>query len=134
MTESLVGSTNQLQDYLVELEGTAEELLAQKSEIIQLDKKRNDNRVGLRHLIKTKDKTSWLVMGNTFFRFETKEAKKILEEDQRALDQEINTVRKGMSKKMDKMRDLEGRPPLKGFNLKPLNNDEVKAIYQTIGK
>jgi len=126
--------TSKIEEYLIDLEGTAEELLTHKSEIVQLDRKRNENRVGLRHLMKTSDKNSWIVMGNTFFRFETKEAKKMLEDDQKTLDTEIDKLRRDMKKKMDKMRDLEGRPPLQGFNLTPLNHDEVKAIYQTIGK
>lgn len=78
--ENLNVPTNKIEEYLIDLEGTAEELLTQKSEIVQLDKKRNENRVGLRHLMKTTDKNSWIVMGNTFFRFETKEAKKMLED------------------------------------------------------
>lgn len=53
--------------------------------------------------------------------------------DQKKLDSEIDNLRKGMKKKMDKMRELENRPALKGFNLQPLSADELKAIGQSIG-
>lgn len=51
-------STKNIVAYLTELEGTAEELLTNKSEIVQLDKRRNDNRVGIRHLMKSEDHKS----------------------------------------------------------------------------
>lgn len=54
--------------------------------------------------------------------------------DQDKLDKEINELRDNLKKKMDKIKDLEGKPALKGFNLKPLNRDEMSAIYKTIGK
>lgn len=54
--------------------------------------------------------------------------------DQDRLDKEINTLRDNLKKKMDRIKDLEGKPALKGFDLKPLNRDEMSAIYKTIGK
>jgi len=128
-----LGSTEDIVDYLKELEGTAEELLTNKSEIVQLDKQRNDNRMGIRHLIKTDEPKSWLVMGETFFRINTPDAKKMLDEDQKKLDTEIANLRQDMKKKMDKMRTLENLPALKGFYLKPLSTEELEIIRHTIG-
>lgn len=54
--------------------------------------------------------------------------------DQDKLDKEINDLRDNLKKKMDVIKDLEGKPALKGFDLKPLNRDEISVIYQTIGK
>jgi hypothetical protein len=53
--------------------------------------------------------------------------------DQTKLDKAINDLRDNLKKKMDRIRDIEGKPALKGFNLKPLNSDEFKAISQTFG-
>ena len=50
-----------------------------KRTVIDLDRRRNDNRVCLRQLDKTKPKNTWIVMGNTFFRLETSEAKNIIQ-------------------------------------------------------
>jgi len=39
-----------------------------------------------------------------------------------------------MKVNVEKLRDLEGKPPLKGFNLKPLAQDELQAVYETLKK
>ena len=44
------------------------------------------------------------------------------------LEDEINKVRKGLKPKLSKLRDVEHKEDLKGFNLTPLSRDEFKAI------
>jgi len=66
--------------YLKELEDNAEQVLNKRSEMVELDRMRNSNRVAIRQLMKTKDDKTWLAMGNTLFRFNTGDAKKFLEE------------------------------------------------------
>jgi len=112
---------------LTDLEKTAEELMTDKRTVIDLDRRRNDNRVALRQLGKSKENKSWLVMGNTFFRLETSEAKSVIEKDQKETDDQINKLRNGMKEKMEKIYDIEGKSMVKGFDLQPLNA-EVKAM------
>ncbi|CAG7818471.1 unnamed protein product [Allacma fusca] len=101
--------------------------MTDKRTVIDLDRRRNDNRVALRQLGKSKENKSWLVMGNTFFRLETSEAKSVIEKDQKETDDQINKLRNGMKEKMEKIYDIEGKSMVKGFDLQPLNA-EVKAM------
>ncbi len=48
--------------------------------------------------------------------------------DQTKLDTEINKLRDNLKKKVDKVRDIEEKPALKGFNLTPLNSEEMRDI------
>ncbi len=50
------------------------------------------------------------------------------------VEKTIVETRKDMKLKVNKLRDVEGKPPLKGFNLKPLDQDELKVIYETMRK
>jgi len=54
--------------------------------------------------------------------------------DQTKLDDAINDLRDNLKKKVDKIRDIEEKPALKGFNLKPLNTAELRAIGQSFGQ
>jgi len=105
--------------------------LTDRQTIIDLDRTRNGNREALRHLKKQEQKKSWIVMGSTFFKLETDSVETILNEDQERLDKEINGLRDNLKKKMDRIKDLEGRPALKGFDLKPLSREEISAMTIT---
>jgi len=50
------------------------------------------------------------------------------------VEKKIDETHKDMKVKVNKLRDIEGKPPLKGFNLKPLDQDELKVIYETMRK
>ncbi|OWK03448.1 hypothetical protein Celaphus_00007860 [Cervus elaphus hippelaphus] len=91
--------------YLVEVEELAEEVLADKRQIVDLDTKRNRNREGLRALQKDLSLT-----------------------DQEHLDKEIERLRKQLKVKVNRLFEAQGKPELKGFNLTPLNQDELKAL------
>jgi len=119
---------------LADLEEAAEDILTDRQTIIDLDRTRNGNREALRHLRKQEEKKSWIIMGSTFFKLDTESVETILNKDQEKLDKEINDLRDNLKKKMDRIKDLEGRPALKGFDLKPLNRDEMSAIYRNITK
>jgi len=120
-------TTDRVIKTLENLERTAEEIIIDKRTVIDLDRRRNDNRVCLRQLNKSNPKNTWMVMGNTFFRLETSEAKQIIQKDQEETDKKINELRNGMKFKMEKIYDLEGKQALRGFDLKPLNA-EIKAM------
>ncbi|XP_039590912.1 p53 and DNA damage-regulated protein 1 isoform X2 [Polypterus senegalus] len=90
--------------FLAEVEEVAEEVLADKQQMIDLDKKRNRNREALR------------VLQNDG------------ESNQQQLDQEINTLQNQLKSKVNHLNDLQGKPELKGFNLVPLTKDEMQAV------
>ncbi|KAF3824764.1 hypothetical protein GH733_010098 [Mirounga leonina] len=73
--------------------------------IVDLDTKRNQNREGLRAL-----------------------QKDLSLSDQDYLDKEIEKLRKRLKVKVNRLFEAQGKPELKGFNLNPLNQDELKAL------
>ncbi|CAL1530176.1 unnamed protein product [Lymnaea stagnalis] len=125
----LTEGTNQLLDYIIQIEGVAEEILADRREIIDLDRQRNKTREAIRALQKDKsaDKT-WLCAGKMFLKIEKTKAINMLSKDFDELEKEINNVRSALKPKVSKLRDLEKKEDLKGFNLSPLSATELKSV------
>ena len=70
--------------HLREIEEAAEEVLSDKQEIVDLDRKRCQNREALRALshLNTSEQTEkkcWLAMGNCFFQLPQDKAKNLLQ-------------------------------------------------------
>ncbi|XP_073092854.1 p53 and DNA damage-regulated protein 1 isoform X1 [Manis javanica] len=140
--------------YLMEVEELAEEVLADKRQIVDLDAKRNQNREGLRALQKDlslsgksgfchrspaglcsfpsetrQEATDVMVcFGNMFIKMPHPQTKEMIEKDQDRLDKEIERLRKQLKVKVNRLFEVQGKPELKGFNLNPLNQDELKAL------
>ncbi|KAH9504043.1 p53 and DNA damage-regulated protein 1 [Bulinus truncatus] len=127
--EQPVAIGKQLLDYVIEIEGVAEDILADRREIIDLDKQRNKTREAVRALQKDKSETkAWLCAGNMFIKVEKNKALKMLNKDFDVLDNEISKVRAALKPKVNKLRDLEKKDDLKGFNLSPLTSSELKSV------
>lgn len=70
-------------EYLFCVEKQAEKILVDKSEIIALDKRRNNNRMAIRALINCKtshDNKIWIAVGSCMVKVPIKKAKTLLEE------------------------------------------------------
>ena len=126
--------------HLRELEEAAENVLADKQEVIDLDRKRNSNREALAALDKVSkshwkgdDSGTWVTMNNCFIQLKTGTAKKLIQEDQVRLNCEINKTRSNLKVKVNDLRDKEGQEELKGFNLQALSKEEMSGIRQVIG-
>uniref|UniRef100_A0A2C9KBH8 Uncharacterized protein n=2 Tax=Biomphalaria glabrata TaxID=6526 RepID=A0A2C9KBH8_BIOGL len=120
---------SQLLDYVIELEGVAEEILADRREIIDLDRQRNKTREAVRALQKNKSNTkTWLCAGNMFIKVETKKAINMLNKDFDVIENEISKLRSTLKPKVNKLRDLEKKDDLKGFNLSPLTPSELNSV------
>uniref|UniRef100_T1JF41 Uncharacterized protein n=1 Tax=Strigamia maritima TaxID=126957 RepID=T1JF41_STRMM len=123
--------------YLTEIEEMAEEILTDKQHIVAMDYKRNKNREAIRCLItEMKEEKSrgkhWIFFGSTFIQMSNDKSIQLLEKDQAELNKEIDSLRNGLKHKVDKLRDMEGKPQLKGFHLEPLSKLEMSAINQVI--
>ena len=126
--------------HLREIEEAAEEVLSDKQEIVDLDRKRCQNREAIRamsHLnhagaatttTSSSSSSQWLAMGNCFFKLPQDKAKTLLQKDQDRLDAEINTLRLNLKPKVNNLRDKEGQPELKGHGLKALDRHEIQAM------
>ncbi len=65
--------------HLADLEAAAEDVLTDKQEIIDLDRKRNQNREAIRAINSANEKKQYLAMGNCFFQLPTEKAKDLLQ-------------------------------------------------------
>ena len=52
----------------------------------------------------------------------------LLLSDFNQLDEEISTIRTNLKPKVNKLRDLEHREDIKGFDLNPLSKEELNTI------
>jgi chaperonin cofactor prefoldin len=120
-------------EYLTELEQTGEEILADRREIIELDKQRQKTRQAIRELHKDKSSDkAWMCIGNMFIKFPKPKAKQILDKDFIRLDSEICDTRNRLKPKVNKLQDLENKDELRGFNLSPLTRTELAAIHDLL--
>ncbi|XP_059115668.1 p53 and DNA damage-regulated protein 1 isoform X2 [Peromyscus eremicus] len=98
--------------------------------IVDLDTKRNQNREGLRALQKdlSISEDVMVCFGNMFIKMPHPKTKEMIQKDQEHLDKEIERLRNQLKVKVNRLFEAQGKPELKGFNLKPLNQDELKAL------
>jgi chaperonin cofactor prefoldin len=119
---------NKMLEALEQVEEVADDIIASKEQIVDLDRRRNKNREASRALSKSKDKKIWLNFGGMFVKTTTQKAKEIINEDQEELNKGITTLRDEMKEKVSTLRQLEGKPQLKGWHLQALSSDEVSAL------
>ncbi len=88
MNESVFSTDERLLTHLREIEEAAEDVLTDKQEIVDLDRRRNENREALRALDKSckahwkgeEGSKTWLAMGtNCFLKLPSRQAKELLQ-------------------------------------------------------
>ncbi|XP_067287471.1 p53 and DNA damage-regulated protein 1 [Pseudorasbora parva] len=122
-------SAQQIWEHLTEVEVAAEDILADKQQIVDLDLRRNKNREALNALRNHSSNDNVKVcFGNMFIKFPQESTRSMILKDQEQLDKEITDLRKRLKAKVNRLNELQGKPELIGYNLAPLSNDEMKAI------
>lgn len=121
--------------YLAQLEEAGEDVLSCKQQIIDMDRLRNKTREALRaaraqipqsgHTATTK---TWICLGNIFIKMPTAKSVSLLESEFARTEEEIKSLRLMLRTKVDKLRDIEKSSKLKGFDLKALSPEELKAV------
>lgn len=119
--------------HIQQVEEKAGEILTDRQEIIALDKRRNDDRVGMRALQKTNGTKTWITIGPLLMKMSSKTAEELLVKDQKECDIEINKIRSNLKIKVNELRDLELNPPVSGLTLQPMSHKEMSAIKQVLG-
>ncbi|KAJ1122965.1 hypothetical protein NDU88_001438 [Pleurodeles waltl] len=116
--------------FLQEVEERAEEVLADKQQIVDLDIKRNQNREALRALQRDLGSPEKVMVcfGNMFIKFPKTKTTEMIKKDQQQLDEEINKLRKQLKVKVNNLYEAQGKPELKGFNLNAMSKEEMKAL------
>nr|KAG5709664.1 hypothetical protein BaRGS_027689 [Batillaria attramentaria] len=76
------GDMSRVVEHLAQVEGVAEDILADKQKLIDLDRRRNKTREAMRILQKDKtEEKKWICFGNMFIKVEKKKASRLLEHD-----------------------------------------------------
>ena len=104
-----------------EIEELAEEILTDRAQIIDYDKKRNGNREALNAVKNNPNNKQWFCVGNMFLKIPEEQVKEIIIKDQKIIDEEMDKLRKNLKPKVAKLHELEGLEEVKGFDLKSLN-------------
>ncbi|XP_019365528.1 PREDICTED: p53 and DNA damage-regulated protein 1 [Gavialis gangeticus] len=119
---------------VAEVEVLAEEALAARQQIVDLDVKRNRNREALRTLHKDPrpDGNVMVCFGNMFIQLPKSTTKEMMQKDQEHLDEEINNLRKELRVKVNHLFEAQGKAELKGFNLNPMTPEEMKLINRIL--
>lgn len=120
--------------HLTQIELQAQEILADREEIVALDKQRNEIREAIRAVQKQDETRAWLTVGPLLVKMPIKKVSDILNKDQVRLDVEVNKIRSDLKVKVNKLRDLEHTSPVPGLMLNPLSRSEMKAMGQTLGR
>ncbi|XP_062897677.1 p53 and DNA damage-regulated protein 1 isoform X2 [Mobula hypostoma] len=120
-------------DYLTEVELLAENVIADKQQIISLDGKRNRNREALRALQNSSESGNVMVcFGNMFIKFSKSRTKDMIQKDQEQLDEEIRKLNKQLKVKVNRLNEAQGKSELKGFDLTPLTHEEMQAVTKVL--
>ncbi|XP_044736595.1 p53 and DNA damage-regulated protein 1 [Chrysoperla carnea] len=119
--------------YLKDVEAVGQSILSDKQEIIDLNKRQNVNREGLRAMQKSSNKKHFISIGGLLIKTDKKECERIINDDQHKIEAQINCLRSGLKVKVNNLRDLEFEPPVPGLNLAPLSKDEMNAVRQVMG-
>ena len=125
-------------EVIKQMELLAEDILADKQKMVELDKRRQKNREAWRALKKSDRNESaatrtWCVHGSSFVRTDIRVAVAAISAEQSEIETELEVVRKRMKRTMQELSLLEGRKGIESFDLKPLNRDEKDAIHKIIG-
>ncbi|KAI6652025.1 P53 and DNA damage-regulated protein 1-like [Oopsacas minuta] len=117
--------------YLTDLELLGEEVLSDKHQLVELDRKRNANREALRKLKQKPEnekQKEWVCFGNMFIQMPTKSVSKKLTEDQIEIEKEIRTIQDNLKPKVARLHKLEGEEDISGFFLKGFTPADLKNM------
>ncbi|KAG8234311.1 hypothetical protein J437_LFUL013051 [Ladona fulva] len=112
-------------------EEIAEDIMGDRGLVVELDKRRNALREASRALERDSSGKVWILNGPFFVKMKKQSAKEVLLRDQQNISNEVDTIRNGLKEKVNKLRDIENQPSLKGFDLKPLHRRELSVLGTT---
>ncbi|XP_015685348.1 p53 and DNA damage-regulated protein 1-like [Protobothrops mucrosquamatus] len=120
--------------YLAEVEALAEEVMATRQQIFDLNQKRNQNREALRALSKDMDSAdkATVCFGTMFIQLPKTKTREMLQRDQELLEEEIAKLQEELKGKVSHLMEAQGKPELKGYNLKPLTAEEMWFMKKVV--
>ncbi|KAM7341712.1 pdrg1 prefoldin-like subunit [Cochliomyia hominivorax] len=116
-------------EILKSTEEVADKVLVNKQELVNLDRRRQQNREAIRELEKnTQDKKVWTTIGSMLVKLERQKALDLLKKDQTQIEREIKILQSDQKVLVNKHRDLEHFSPYSGTHIKPLDRKEFNAL------
>lgn len=126
---------DELAKLLASVELLADDVIDTKQQIINLDARRLKTReasVKFREIQTSRSgnysKKHWVCIGDMFIKLNANDTRNLILDDQYHLDEGVEKLRDDLKEKVIKLNELEGKPKIKGFNLKPLKKEEILAL------
>lgn len=88
----MMSEHQRLLEHLEKVENKAGEILTDRKEIIALDKRRNDDRIGIRALQKQSHKKTWITVGPLLLKMPSKAAEELLEKGNLIINRKRNLL------------------------------------------
>lgn len=117
-------------DLMQKSEVLGEKALRDKEELVQMDRIRNKNREALNALKRVPEKeTVYLCVGNMFFKQRVPTATKLIQDDQKQVNEHIEKLRRQLKDNVQQIQEMEDKgEQFAKFNLNPLTRDEMKSF------
>lgn len=115
---------------LRESETLGETVLRDRAEIVQLDRIRNKNREALTAMKREPDHSSvHLCIGNMFIKHRLPIARKLINEDQKNVNEEIERLRSKIKSNVQRLEEMEDKgEQFNVYNLNPLDPAEMRSF------
>lgn len=119
---------------LTKIELTADDIIDTRQQIVNLDAKRHKTREAINRLRELHNKNprsvkrNWVCLGDMFIELNYNTTRNSIIDEQYQLDQGVEKLHDELKEKVNNLRELEGKPELRGFSLKPLKKEEILAL------
>ncbi|XP_070587049.1 p53 and DNA damage-regulated protein 1-like, partial [Erythrolamprus reginae] len=102
--------------------------------IVDLNQKRNQNREAFRALSKELNSAekATVCFGSMFIQLPKAKTQEMLQRDQELLEEEIAKLQQELKVKVSHLMEAQGKPELKGFDLKPLTSEEMWFMKKVV--
>lgn len=106
-----------------------ENVLRDRSELVQMDHIRQKNREALSAMKHYHDNENiYLCMGNMFIKHRINRARVLIQNDQKKVNENIDKLHKKIKDNVEKIQNIEGKSEeFARFNLNPLSSEEMKG-------
>lgn len=108
--------------YLISVETLAEEVLVGQRRLVELDKAAQGHRLALRELAGRR--RVWLGAASSLVRCSAPGAAAFIRRQEEHVQRRVEETRNELKNKVNRLRDLEMKPPVPGLGLSPLSLDE----------
>ena len=112
---SALKDARSLMEHMAKIEALGEEIVDERAQMVDLDRKRQGNREALRVLRKAEQASPddaagskyWVCFGDTFYRRSHELTRKQIEEEQRTIETEIERLRGSVKRKSSRLCELD---------------------------